>query len=262
MTTAAAPAADEKKDPRCKGCHGRGPAPAFTMAFQPIAALRPGQSPSIWGYEALVRGEGGEGAAFVLDQVTAETVYQFDQACRVRAIEMAGALGLAPDIKLSINFMPNAIYEPLACIRASMASARRVGVGADQLMFEFTETERFVDIRHVSNIIARYREMGMMTALDDFGSGHSGLVRLAQLKPDLLKIDMALVRGIDADPRRQAIVAGILALAQQLDVQVIAEGVETAEEYRTLRDAGTTLFQGYYFGRPQIGALPRIEIGA
>ena len=67
MTTAAAPAPDEKADPRCKGCHGRGPAPAFTMAFQPIAALRPGQPPAIWGYEALVRGEAGEGAAFVLD---------------------------------------------------------------------------------------------------------------------------------------------------------------------------------------------------
>lgn len=263
MNAAAAQAPIEAKaQARCQGCQGTGTAPAFTMAFQPIARVAPGTPASIWGYEALVRGPAGESAASVLEQVTAEGIYQFDQACRVRAIEMAGALGLETGTKLSINFMPNAVYEASACIKASLNAARRAGVAADQLLFEFTEAERFVDIAHVGNIIDRYREMGMMTALDDFGAGHSGLVRLARLNPDLLKIDMALVRGIDADPRRQAIVAAILALAGEMKMQVIAEGVETAAECRTLRAAGATLFQGYYFGRPQVDALPRLDPAA
>ncbi len=232
------------------------------MAFQPIVSLAPGNPAAIWGYEALVRGEAGECAASVLDQVTAETVYQFDQACRVRAIEMAGALGLDAVTKLSINFMPNAVYEPAACIQASLAAAGRAGLRADQLMFEFTETERFADIGHVANIISSYREMGMLTALDDFGSGYSGLVRLAKMRPDLLKIDMGLVRGIDTDLRRQAIVAAVISLAKALDIQVIAEGVESEGECRSLCEAGTTLFQGYYFGQPEIARLPRLSLPA
>ncbi len=246
----------------CQGCKTTGDIPAFTMAFQPIVSLTSGLSPTIWGYEALVRGEAGEGAPAVLAQVTEETVYQFDQACRVRAIEIAGALGLDAVTKLSINFMPNAVYEPAACIKASLAAAKRAGLRADQLMFEFTETERFADIGHVANIIARYRQMGMVTALDDFGSGYSGLVRLAGLHPDLLKIDIGLVRGIDTDPRRRAIVGAVLALAGELDIRVIAEGVETEGECRTLSAAGVDLFQGFYFGHPQIGALPRLKLNA
>lgn len=249
-----------RQRPQCGGCQTTVTLPAFTMAFQPIVCLAPDRPTAVWGYEALVRGATGEGAASVLAQVTEETVYQFDQACRVRAIEMAGALGLDAATKLSINFMPNAVYEPAACIKASLMAAGRSGLRADQLMFEFTETERFADIGHVANIIARYREMGMVTALDDFGSGYSGLVRLARMQPDLLKIDMGLVHGIDTDPRRQAIVAAVLALAKALDIRVIAEGVETAGECRALREAGVSLFQGFYFGHPQVGALPRLNL--
>jgi hypothetical protein len=80
----------------------------------------------IWEYEALVRGKNGKGAGHVLSAVNETNRYKFDQACRVKAIELAGAGMPSVSAKLSINFMPNAVYEPSACIRASLASARRV----------------------------------------------------------------------------------------------------------------------------------------
>lgn len=243
---------------RCMGCaQGQEPDFRFTMAFQPIVDVR---ARRVWGYEALVRGENGESAGEILAQVTEQTQYRFDQACRVRAIEMAGTLFTAPDTRLSINFLPNAVYEPTACIQASIQAATRVGLDPRQLMFEFTEGERLLDVAFVSNIVERYREIGMLTALDDFGAGYSGLLRLALLQPDILKIDMGLVRDIDEDRRRQSIVAAIVTMAADLGITLIAEGVETRAETEMLRTLGISLFQGYHFARPRIGALPPVSL--
>ncbi|CAL4868735.1 Blue light- and temperature-regulated antirepressor BluF [Asticcacaulis sp. MM231] len=240
----------------CQGCRDGANLPfAFTMAFQPILDTSEGR---MWGYEALVRGPEGQGAGTVLDQVTPEMRYRFDQACRVRAIELFGQLSPHDDSRLSINFLPNAVYEPAACIRASLSAAARVGLNPKRLMFEFTEQEHFTDTAHISNIVAEYKRQGFMTALDDFGSGYAGLNLLANLQTDLIKIDMDLIRDIHTDCVRQAIVAGIMSIARALDIQVIAEGIESEAELTTLRAAGISLFQGYYFARPQVEALPTV----
>jgi EAL domain-containing protein (putative c-di-GMP-specific phosphodiesterase class I) len=246
-----------QKRSTCHGCRDGEPLPfAFTMAFQPIVDLVRGR---VWGYEALVRGPAGESAASILAQVTNETLYKFDQACRVKAIELAGRmLPLDDDTMLSINFMPNAVYEPAACIRASLDAARRVGLRQERLMFEFTEDERFTDPAHTARIIAEYKRQGFLTALDDFGAGYSGLNLLANFQTDLIKIDMALIRGIDTDLVRQAIVAGIVGIARALNLQVIAEGVETDAEIMILRAAGIVLFQGYRLARPQLERFPSV----
>jgi EAL domain-containing protein (putative c-di-GMP-specific phosphodiesterase class I) len=240
----------------CQGCRGGEALPfAFTMAFQPIVDMTGGR---VWGYEALVRGLEGESAASILAQVTHETLYKFDQACRVRAIELAGQMLPDDGTMLSINFMPNAVYEPAACIRASLEAARRVGLRRERLMFEFTEDERFTDTAHMMRIVAEYKRQGFLTALDDFGAGYAGLNLFANFQTDLIKIDMALIRGIDTDRARQAIVAGIVGIARALDVRVIAEGVETEAETVTLRAAGISLFQGYYFAKPQLECFPGV----
>jgi len=109
----------------------------FTMAFQPLVDVAQGH---IYGYEALVRGVGGESAASILSRVDATTLYRFDQACRVKAIELAHQLGA--EGMLSINFLPNAVYEPQACIEATLAAAERVGWPVSRLCFEITESER------------------------------------------------------------------------------------------------------------------------
>jgi EAL domain-containing protein (putative c-di-GMP-specific phosphodiesterase class I) len=225
------------------------------MAFQPIVDLGEGR---IWGYEALVRGPGGEGAQSVLGQVTGDQVYRFDQAARVMAIETAGRLFDDPRARLSINFMPNAVYEPRACIQQSLAAARRANFPAQNLMFEFTENERIMDPAHVENIVRSYKQLGFWTAIDDFGAGYAGLSLLARLQPDLIKIDMELLRNIHLDQAKQVIVAGIVAIARGLGVGVLAEGVESDAELTVLRAAGITLFQGYYFAKPMLMALPPV----
>lgn len=220
----------------------------FTMAFQPIVDVAAGK---IWGYEALVRGVAGEGAGQVLSQVTEHNRYAFDQACRVKAIELAGGQIGQQDTKLSINFMPNAVYTPSACIRATLAAAARTQFDPKRLMFEFTEDERIVDAAHLNLIVSEYHRMGFTTALDDFGAGYAGLSLLAKLQTDLIKIDMELLRDIDSSKVKQAIVRGLVGLAGELGIKLLGEGVETEAELTFLRTAGIKLFQGYYFARPQ-----------
>jgi EAL domain-containing protein (putative c-di-GMP-specific phosphodiesterase class I) len=242
----------------CEGCKdGIDPPFDFTMAFQPIVDIT---RRCVWGYEALVRGPAGEPAADVLGRVDGANRYSFDQACRIKAIELAGRLfPHGSDLKLSINFMPNAVYQPAACIRASLAAAERVGFPRERIMFEFTEDEQVADVSHITAIVEEYRRLGFLTAIDDFGSGFSGLGLLASFSPDLIKLDMQLIRSIDADQRRQAIVAGVMAMTRVLGVTVIAEGIETEAEAAVLHAAGIDLLQGYHFARPALETLPAVS---
>jgi EAL domain-containing protein (putative c-di-GMP-specific phosphodiesterase class I) len=238
---------------KCEGCRNGDAFPIdFTMAFQPIVNIR---TAAIWGYEALVRGVAGEGAATVLSAVTEENRYRFDQACRVKAIELAGARLTTSDARLSINFMPNAVYEPAACIRATLAAAAQAKFDPRRLMFEFTENERITDTGHVQHIIDSYRRMGFTTAIDDFGAGYAGLGLLATFQPDLIKIDMELVRGVDNSAARRAVIRAIIGLAAELGMTVLAEGIETEAELTTLAEAGIDLFQGYFFAKPELETL-------
>ena len=243
----------------CRGCRTSSPLKmAITMAFQPIVDIVTGD---VFAYEALVRGVDGQSAGDVLASIDPDMIYKFDQACRVRAIELAGQLFASDsDTKLSINFMPNAVYEPDACIRASLTAARRVGFDPGRLMFEFTEDERMRDVPHVRHIIEAYRKRGFTTAIDDFGAGYAGLGLLADLHPDMLKLDVALIRGIEQSAARRAIVAGVMQIADALGIRCIAEGIETAEELQALRDVGIRLCQGYLLARPAIEALPAVML--
>lgn len=233
----------------CNRCEGELPF-EFTMAFQPIVDI---STASVVIYEALVRGPQGESAWSVISQVTDELLYRFDQACRVKAIEMASALGMQTD--LSINFLPNAVYEPEACIQATLEVSKRVGWPTHRLIFEITETERVRDRQHLCNIIDAYRSMGFKTALDDFGNGYANLDLLTDLAPDKLKIDRELIMHCDTDIRRQAILNAIILLAQELHTTLIAEGVETRAEALWLARAGIVRQQGFYFARPAVNSL-------
>lgn len=245
----------------CEGCRSDKALPFdFTMAFQPIVDLDAGR---VWGYEALVRGTDGAGAGAILAQVDEENRYRFDQACRVKAIELAGRLfPRDEDLRLSINFMPNAVYEPAACIRATLAAAMTVGFRRDRIMFEFTEDERVRDVGHLQRIIAEYRRQGFVTAIDDFGAGYAGLGLLAEFQPDLIKLDMDLIRDVDLRPARRAIVSGILKMARLIGVEVLAEGIESAGERDFLAREGVRLMQGWLFARPGFETLPAVDFGA
>lgn len=244
----------------CAGCRdGAGLDFDFSMAFQPILDLETGEP---FAFEALVRGTAGEPAASILGRVTDENRYAFDQQCRVRAIEAAVAAGLLhTGAKLSINFLPNAVYSPKACIQLTLRTAAAAGFPTDRLIFEFTENEEMSDPGHVAGIVRSYREMGFGTAIDDFGAGHAGLNLLARFQPDIVKLDMELVRGIEDSLARRVIVDGVARMCRKLGIALVAEGIETAAELEALRALGIRYVQGYLIARPAFEALPRIELG-
>ena len=222
----------------------------FEYAYQPIVDL---ERRAIYGHEALVRGPQGESAASVLAQVNDDNRYRFDQACRVKAIKGASALGMTE--RLSINFLPNAIYKPELCIRTTLEAARVHGFPLERIIFEVTEGERVEDGPWFAEILREYKRCGFKTAIDDFGAGYAGLSLLADFQPDIVKIDMGLVRNLDADRARRTIVRNLVRLCEEMHIQVIAEGVETAGECAALRDAGISLMQGYLFARPAFRAM-------
>jgi EAL domain-containing protein (putative c-di-GMP-specific phosphodiesterase class I) len=240
---------------KCGACRTDVDIPAFTMAFQPIVDV---DTSAVYAYEALVRPPGGGSALDVLSQINEQNRYRFDQECRVKAIELAARLEM--NALLSINFLPNAVYQPAACLRKTFEAAARVNFPVHHLMFEVTENEPARDVGHLQAIFAEYRRHGMITAIDDFGAGHSGLNMLADFQPDVLKIDMALTRAIHADSVRMHIAGAIIGLCDRLHISVIAEGVETMEEAATLRRLGVRLFQGYLFARPALEALPAAPV--
>jgi EAL domain-containing protein (putative c-di-GMP-specific phosphodiesterase class I) len=236
----------------CGACRQDRTDHALTMAFQPVVDLQAGRIDS---YEALVRGRQGESAGQLLGALTTETRYSFDQACRVTAIRLAAQLGV--DRQLNINFMPNAVYSPKTCIALTLATATEHGFPLDRITFEIVEDERIGDTAHLAAIIAEYRRHGFKIALDDFAAGYSGLSLLAELQPDIVKIDRALVRDCDTDRRRLSIIAHTLAMSHDLGVKVVVEGVERAGEVAALRSAGARFIQGFFFARPLLEGIVR-----
>jgi EAL domain-containing protein (putative c-di-GMP-specific phosphodiesterase class I) len=226
----------------------------FDYAYQPIVNVA---DRSVYAHEALVRGPQGEGAMSVLAQVNEANRYRFDQACRVKAIKTAAQLGMAE--RVSINFLPNAVYKPEVCIRTTLEAARTHGFPTERIIFEVTEGERVEDGPWLATILREYQRCGFLTAIDDFGAGYAGLELLADFTPDIIKLDMALVRGVDANKSRQAITRGMVRICAELGIQVVAEGVETPSERDFFLSEGVTLMQGYLFGRPAFRALTRAD---
>ncbi|MFC7207475.1 EAL domain-containing protein [Comamonas endophytica] len=217
-------------------------------------------SRTVFAHEALVRGPGGEGAMTVLSQLDEKNCYRFDQACRVKAIKGAAELGIGQAV--SINFLPNAIYKPELCIRTTLAAAKAHGFPLDRIIFEVTEGERVKDGPWFAEILREYKRCGFKTAIDDFGAGYAGMKLLADFQPDIIKLDMDLIRDIDTHRARQAIVRSLVRLCEELRIQVIAEGIETTAERDFLWDTGIHLMQGYLFAKPAFRAIGRVPDAA
>lgn len=232
--------------------------PAIDIAFQPIFDVR---KRIARGYEALVRGPNGESAASVLAKVSENQKHRFEQYVRVVAIEKAARLGIVPTgATLSINILPSAVTEAERCLGHAVAAARRVGLDTARIVFEFSEQAK-LDVGHAQAIVSTYRKHGFRTALDDFGDGYAGLVTLADVPTDFVKLDIGLIRGIDTSPDRQAIVRALVGLLASLGRSVVAEGVESAAELATVAALGVEMVQGFYLGRPSLTELQREPYG-
>lgn len=237
----------------CQNCNPQQLGIEFSMAFQPIVQRT---QQTIWGYESLVRGMDNQPAGFILNQIDATKIHSFDQVIRTKAIRLAHQLHF--NEILSINFMPNAVYKPENCIRSTLAVCDELGFDKKRIMFEVTEAEKITDHAHLKNIFTEYKKHQFLTAIDDFGAGYSGLNLLAEWQPDIIKLDMNLIRDIHSNKTKQLIVKSILDVCDGLNIRVIAEGVETHDEYAALADFGIELFQGYYFAKPQFESLPAV----
>ena len=216
----------------------------FSMAFQPIVNL---PARRIVSHEALVRGPAGEGAAMVLAQVDAAHLHAFDQVCQIRAIEVAARSSLPG--RVDINVLPHAVHEPQACVRTTLAVAERSGIDPARLTFDMVQTSA-PECQHLGRIVREYRRGGAKIALDDFASGSSSLLRLAELEPDFIKIDRRLVRDCDRDHKRLSIIAGIIRLSNAIGTAVVVKGVERPAEAEALLSVGARLMQGFLFSRP------------
>jgi EAL domain-containing protein (putative c-di-GMP-specific phosphodiesterase class I) len=124
---------------------------------------------------------------------------------------------------------------------------------AKQVVLEITERAALDRIHELGSRVARLRTLGYRIAIDDLGAGYAGLTSFAQLEPEVVKVDMSLVRGIDSSPVKQKLVRSIISLCTELGIQLVAEGIETPAERDTLVALGGDLCQGYLFARPGRG---------
>jgi blue light- and temperature-responsive anti-repressor len=228
--------------------------PTFSYAFQPIIDVQTG---GVFAHEALIRGAQGEPASSVLAAVDPPSLHAFDRDARVAAIQLAQRLQL-PGL-LSVNFLPQALDTLPDAVDRMLAAAAEVAMPIRNLILEVTEGEVIHDPTALAVRLNRYRAQGLRLAIDDFGAGYAGLNLLADFQPDVVKLDMALVRGIDGHGPRQAISRAVIQACEDLGIEVIAEGIETEAEYQWFRRSGVRLYQGYFFGRPAFEAVPHFK---
>jgi EAL domain-containing protein (putative c-di-GMP-specific phosphodiesterase class I) len=223
----------------------------LTAHFQPIVhAANPGR---VYGHEALLRGTDADGAMVPPSRLFeaargAGLLFQLDLAARRAAIAAAHAHALRG--ALFINFAPTAIYDPTSCLRSTVGAIDAAGIPRSSVVFEVVETERAQDVDHLKGILDFYRAAGFRVAIDDVGAGYSSLNLIHRLRPDILKLDMELIRDVHLDPYKATIARKILEVADSLGIETIAEGIECAEELAWVREHGATYVQGYHIARP------------
>src|SRR5579875_1251914 len=229
--------------------------PSCTFAFQPIVNAC---SREIVAYEALVRGPHGESAATIINDISPADLATFDEHCRSSAMRLASRLGINCD--LNLNLVPQGFQADRDCLASTLDAAIQYNFFPERLVVEVTEGEVLGNQERFTELMDVYRGLGMRLAIDDFGSGYSGLNLLADFQPDQIKLDKNLARGIPGRRPRQAIVRAILQVCRDLGIEMIAEGIETADEYHWFSDQGVELFQGYLFGRPGFELLPPVHV--
>jgi EAL domain-containing protein (putative c-di-GMP-specific phosphodiesterase class I) len=225
----------------------------FSFAFQPIVDVR---NREIISYEALVRGPHGEPSDSVFAQVPSYNFPRFDEICRRKAIYLASRLNI-PN-QLNLNLSAQGIYEIDLNITATFHASIHSGIPVENIVFEVLETESLTDQRNLLQYLRIIQDFGFKTAIDDFGSGYSGLKLLVKYQPNYIKLDRDIISNIHNDCVKQSVFLGIRQICEPLSIEIVAEGVETADEYHWLNNAGISLFQGYYFARPAFEALPDV----
>lgn len=219
------------------------------IRYQPIVWL---SNSSIFGYEALSCGPAGNvfenpEMMFAFAERT-DQILSLEHLCRTEAIR--GATRLPEGRKLFLNTSVHGFEDLVPFPDSLRRELGRAGLEPSDLVLEITERVAVKGWKEFRKRLDSLREEGVAVAIDDMGAGYSSLQSVAELEPDFLKFDLNLVRDIHASPIKQGLLESLLLMAQRIDAQVIAEGVEQAEEFEALRDMRVTFGQGYLFSPP------------
>jgi EAL domain-containing protein (putative c-di-GMP-specific phosphodiesterase class I) len=217
------------------------------MAYQPIVKWR---DRAVVAYEALVRsGEPSLRGPVDLFDAAERLGRVHDLGRRIRERVGSDAPATPGDALTFVNLHPVDLNDAELFSPSSPLAAI-----AHRVVFEITERASLREVHGLASKIGRLRELGFRIAVDDLGAGYAGLSSFAQLDPEFVKLDMSLVRGVDASARKRSVVRAMTNLCRnELRIQVVSEGVETPEEREVLNQEGCELLQGYLFAKPDRG---------
>jgi EAL domain-containing protein (putative c-di-GMP-specific phosphodiesterase class I)/ActR/RegA family two-component response regulator len=218
------------------------------MAFQPIVLSEGG---GLYAYEAFVRCREASLAAPYSFFSAAERLGRLaDLGRAVRGAAAARMPELPDDALMFINVHPRELDD-----EQLYAPDSPLAPFAGRVVLEITERAPLDGVRDLTERMQRLRDLGFRLAVDDLGAGYAGLATFSQLQPEIVKLDMSLVRCVDENPTKLAVIRSMLQLCGDLGILVVAEGVESPAERDVLVAAACPLLQGYLFGRPQPGFL-------
>jgi len=215
------------------------------VGFQPIVDWRRRQ---LYGYEALVRSDGPFARPSDLLSAAEKLGRLTDLGRMIRRKIADHAASNPPGVLLFVNLHARDLEDPDLMDRSSPLSQV-----SHNVILEVTERTALEEVSDIATRVGRLRDMGYRLAVDDLGAGYAGLASFARIEPDVVKLDMSLVRGVEGSPLKQSVVRSVVGLAEELGIEVISEGIEVVAERDTLADLGCRLFQGYLFGRPERG---------
>jgi EAL domain-containing protein (putative c-di-GMP-specific phosphodiesterase class I) len=205
---------------------------------------------TVYGYEALCRGRDGENYSSLIAGMEPGRVAEFDKLAMAKSMCLAVTCELEEKgAKISINLGPlmDSLGSDPACV---MHLAKHYGIKTSSIVLELSEGVR-MNAARLARIVDLHRAAGIAIAIDDFGSGYSGLNTLAMCKPDIVKLDRELIDGIGSNDAKRTIVAAFAEVCRKLGVMLIAEGIETTSEYQILRGFGIRYMQGKLFACPE-----------
>jgi EAL domain-containing protein (putative c-di-GMP-specific phosphodiesterase class I)/GGDEF domain-containing protein len=217
--------------------------------FQPIIDLKDG---GIFAYEALSRGPKGSSmeSPLMLFSVaeTAQLSFELDRLCRRKAIE--NGRGLSPHQKLFINTFPTTMHDPEFKGEPLRKLLERSNFSGSNIVFEITERFAIENYALFQQEQSYYSSLGFDLAVDDIGTGYGSLEAIANLKPQFVKVDISIIRGIHQSPVKQELLKAIRDIGQKVNAKIVAEGIEQKNELDCIRELGIDYGQGYLLARP------------
>lgn len=217
--------------------------------YQPIISLEDGE---IMGYEALSRID-LEDCLFHTEEMFQlaekfDCIWEIEELCRRKSLQ--NAVGKRPGVKLFLNVDPKVIRDAQFKEGVTCRYLRQFGLLPEDIVFEITERSSIQDEAVFKEVIRHYQNQTFQIAIDDFGNGYAGMNRICALEPEYIKIDMEIVRNIDSDNLKKSLVESMIGFCKNVNIHLIAEGIETKQELKTLIKMGIPYGQGYYIAKP------------